>query len=91
MYRAIAEFDPAIADEPGAEADCDRAGSDEVRCRFGSHAAGWDKRDVRERAAQLAALKTRCLSEEIDSRPLFDEIAATVASLDRHVREGVKP
>jgi hypothetical protein len=42
-------------------------------------------------AAQLAALKTRCLSEDIDSRPLFDEIAANVASLDRHVREGVKP
>ncbi|EEA01682.1 serine/threonine protein kinase [Burkholderia sp. H160] len=57
-------------------------------------------------AAQLAALKTRCLSEDIDSRPLFDEIAANVASLDRHLRnrhvrnrhlrnrhlrEGVKP
>ncbi|MGF6741259.1 leucine-rich repeat-containing protein kinase family protein [Paraburkholderia atlantica] len=57
-------------------------------------------------AGQLAALKTRCLSEDIDSRPLFDEITASVASFDqhrrnqhvrnqhvrnRHVREGVKP
>ncbi|MCC8402736.1 leucine-rich repeat-containing serine/threonine-protein kinase [Paraburkholderia sp. MMS20-SJTN17] len=42
-------------------------------------------------AAQLSALKTRCLSEDIDSRPLFDEIAASVASFDRHAREGVEP
>ncbi|SMG55722.1 leucine-rich repeat-containing protein kinase family protein [Paraburkholderia susongensis] len=32
-------------------------------------------------AAQLATLKARCLSEEIDSRPLFDEIAAHLAAL----------
>jgi serine/threonine protein kinase len=32
-------------------------------------------------AAQLVALKARCLSEAIDSRPLFDEIAASLAVL----------
>ncbi|MFT4068042.1 leucine-rich repeat-containing protein kinase family protein [Paraburkholderia sp.] len=32
-------------------------------------------------ATQLAALKARCLSEAIDSRPLFDEIAASLAVL----------
>jgi protein tyrosine kinase/Leucine Rich Repeat (LRR) protein len=32
-------------------------------------------------AAQLVALKARCLSEDIDSRPLFDEIVASVAAL----------
>jgi hypothetical protein len=32
-------------------------------------------------AAQLVALRTRCLSEAIDSRPLFDEIAASLAVL----------
>ncbi|RZF30715.1 protein kinase [Paraburkholderia sp. UYCP14C] len=47
-------------------------------------------------AAQLAALKTRCLSDDIDSRPLFDEIAVSVASIDGHLRdrplrEGVSP
>jgi serine/threonine protein kinase len=42
-------------------------------------------------AVQLAALKTRCLSEDIDSRPLFDEIVASIAALDQDLREGVQP
>jgi hypothetical protein len=32
-------------------------------------------------AAELVALRTRCLSEAIDSRPLFDEIAASLSVL----------
>jgi len=32
-------------------------------------------------AARLAALKARCLSETVDDRPLFDEIAASLAVL----------
>ncbi|MBN3801977.1 protein kinase [Paraburkholderia sp. Ac-20336] len=35
----------------------------------------------RAAVAQLAALQARCLSDEIDSRPLFDEIAASLAAL----------
>ncbi|HEX3380117.1 MAG TPA: leucine-rich repeat-containing protein kinase family protein [Paraburkholderia sp.] len=62
------------------------------RCNAFGGLGGLDTLDAPPHvAAQLAALKTRCLSEDIDSRPLFDEIAANVASLDRHVREGVKP
>ncbi|OLL32129.1 protein kinase [Burkholderia sp. SRS-W-2-2016] len=41
-------------------------------------------------AAQLAALQARCLSEQPDSRPLFDEIAACIAALDRTRDEGDK-
>jgi hypothetical protein len=62
------------------------------RCNAFGGLGGLDTLDAPPHvAAQLAALKTRCLSEDIDSRPLFAEIAANVASLDRHVREGVKP
>ena len=32
-------------------------------------------------ATKLAALKDRCLSEDVDTRPLFDEIAASLLAL----------
>ncbi|NML35223.1 leucine-rich repeat-containing protein kinase family protein [Paraburkholderia antibiotica] len=63
------------------------------RCNAFDGLAGLDElpQSATQLATQLADLKTRCLSEDIDSRPLFDEIAAHVASLDRQRCEGDKP
>lgn len=55
---------------------------------------GFKANRIREVPARALPRQLRWLiltDNDIERRPLFDEIAANVASLDRHVREGVKP